>query len=404
VVGGRFLDDAFVEGLGGDAGTVQVLLTDAGGTVPAEVGTGGGRRDVFVFEDEDGAPAARLVAVVDDAELIAQLDELDRGFILAGSVAAMLALVFALLLSWSLTRPLRELEAAADRVAAGDLESTLGVRSGGEVGRVMEAFNRMTHDLRHTREKLLRAERIAAWRDIARRIAHEVKNPLSPIQVSIETMRKTYAKKHPDFDEIFEESTLTILEEVERLKRIVTEFSRFARMPRPKPEELSVSDVVTHVAGLHQGGPVAVDVVEPDDLPTIRADREQLTQVLVNLVQNAADAARARHGDRGGHVRVVLERDDDGHAVCVRIQDDGPGIPDDQRDRVFEPYYTTKAGGTGLGLAIVHRIVGDHGGSIHVRESPLGGAEFVVRLTEQGPPKEAAGSLTDTASPLLPRL
>ena len=172
-----------------------------------------------------------------------------------------------------------------------------------------------------------------------------------PIQTSIETMRKTHARQHPDFDEIFEESTVTILEEVERLKRIVTEFSRFARMPRPQPVELAVEDVARHTVGLHGGGPVAVELTIEDPLPKVRADREQLTQVLVNLVQNAADAAKARHGESGGRVDVVLSAADvDGdEGVRVEVVDNGPGIPPDEQAKIFEPYYTTKAGGTGLG-------------------------------------------------------
>jgi len=403
IIGGRFLDEQYVRDLGSEAGHVQVLLTGASGEVPAEVATGGGRQTVHTFTDDAGEAAAHLVAVIDDSALSAQLDALNSRFLMGAVGAGFFALLLGLLLGLWAASPLKELRDAAERVAGGDLESTLAVRSGGEVGRALEAFNRMTRELRHTQEKLLRAERIAAWRDIARRIAHEIKNPLSPIQISIETMRKTYRKKHPDFDEIFEESTLMILEEVERLKRIVTEFSRFARMPRPKPEELDIGDVVGHVVGLHQSGDVLVELDQADDLPRIRVDREQITQVLVNLVQNAADAAKAGHGGPGGRVRVLVDRAPGDGGVEVRVQDDGPGIPVEERARVFEPYYTTKAGGTGLGLAIVHRIIGDHGGSIEIGASPLGGAEVIVFLTEAGPPLEAAGSLTDTAMPLVQR-
>lgn len=146
-----------------------------------------------------------------------------------------------------------------------------------------------------------------------------------------------------------------------------------------------------------------MELEQADDLPLIRVDREQITQVLVNLVQNAADAAKASHGGRGGRVRVLVHRAARDRAIEIRVQDDGPGIPTEERARVFEPYYTTKAGGTGLGLAIVHRIVGDHGGTIEVGASPLGGAEMMVVLTAAGPPLEAAGSLTDTAMPLVQR-
>src|SRR5690606_34863717 len=204
-----------------------------------------------------------------------------------------------------IVRPLKELESAATRVGSGELSTMITVRSRGDVGKVLHAFNGMTAKLQNAQARLIRAERIAAWRDIARRIAHEIKNPLMPIQTSIETMRKARARQHPDFDEIFEESTLTILEEVERLKRIVTEFSRFARLPRPRPSELAMDELVQHVVGLHAGGDVLVTMEVEDELPLVRADREQLTQVLVNLVQNASDAARARWGSSGGRVHLV---------------------------------------------------------------------------------------------------
>ncbi len=400
VVGGRFLGDGYATDLLGDVTPVHLALTDGGR--PGGMPWKGERREVHVFRSAAGRPAARLVAAIDEAPLRAHLARLDRGFLIAGALAFAGALLLGTILALTLGRPLRQLETAASRVASGDLQSMIDVTYGGEVGRALGAFNRMTEELRGTRARLLRAERIAAWRDIARRIAHEIKNPLSPIQVSIETMRKTYAKKHPDFDEIFEESTLTILEEVERLKRIVTEFSNFARLPRPRPTPLDPREVIDHVASLHMGGEVALEVDAPEALPTIRADREQITQVLVNLVQNAVDAAKAAHPEGGGHVRITA-RPGDGGGVDITVDDDGPGIPPEDRDRIFEPYYTTKSHGTGLGLAIVHRIVDDHTGTLRVDASPLGGAQMRMHLTAEGPPPEADVSQTDAAVPLVRR-
>jgi two-component system, NtrC family, nitrogen regulation sensor histidine kinase NtrY len=363
------------------------------------VDAGGGRRDVYVFEDLEGRPAARIVAAIDDAPLRARIAEIDRRVYLTLGVSLGIAVLLGLLLAVRITSPLRELESAATRVAGGELSTLITAQSGGEVGKALRAFNRMTAELEHAQARLIRAERIAAWRDIARRIAHEIKNPLMPIQTSIETMRKTHARRHPDFDEIFEESTTTILEEVERLKRIVTEFSRFARMPRPQPAELSVVEVTQHVVGLHSSGDVTVTFETEGEIPRVRADREQLTQVLVNLVQNAADAARAKHPDGGGRAHIVISSA--GGGVKIEVIDNGIGIPEAERGRVFEPYYTTKAGGTGLGLSIVHRIISDHGGRIDVDEAEDGGAVFEIHLTREGPPQEAEGSMTDGALPLV---
>ena len=398
-VGGQVLDDEFVQSLVADVPPVRLVLTDADGAIPPDVPAGGGSQPVAVFEDLEGQPAARLVAAADDGPLRARLAELDQTVAFAIASALGVAVLLGLLITYWIVRPLKELESAATRVGSGELSTMITVRSRGDVGKVLHAFNGMTTKLQNAQARLIRAERIAAWREIARRIAHEIKNPLMPIQTSIETMRKTHARRHPDFDEIFEESTLTILEEVERLKHIVTEFSRFARLPRPKPAELSVEEVTQHVVGLHAGGDVLVTMEVEGELPRVRADREQLTQVLVNLVQNAADAARARHGQHGGRVHVLLSRAEDG--VRVEVIDNGTGIPELERGRIFEPYYTTKSSGTGLGLAIVHRIVSDHGGRIDVDEAEGGGAVFEVTLTRAGPPKEIEGSHTDGEPPLI---
>lgn len=406
-VGGHVLDQAYVAALGADVPPVRLFLTGPDGELPPDAARGGPREDVHVFEDLRGAPSARVVASVDDRALQARMRELDQQLLYALGVTVVIAFLGGIVAAFWLTGPLVELESAAARVASGDMSTTITIHSGGEVRKALMAFNHMTGELKHAQAKLIRAERIAAWRDIARRIAHEIKNPLMPIQTSIETMRKTHARRHPEFDEIFEESTVTILEEVERLKRIVTEFSRFARMPRPQPVELAVEDVARHTVGLHSGGAVEVELHVEGALPRVRADREQLTQVLVNLVQNAADAARARHGDGGGRVEVVLspaEVEGD-EAVRVEVIDNGPGIPPEEQAKIFEPYYTTKSGGTGLGLAIVHRIVSDHGGSIDVGavDGPEGGAVFEILLTRAGPPMEASTTQTDAALPLLRR-
>ncbi len=377
----------------------------------------GTTRDVATLADAAGAPALRVVAVRDDAPHRAALAAIDRTVGLALLAAALFAALMGVLLARATTRPLASLEAAAARVASGDLASTIGGSPRGEAGRATAAFDHMTRELTTAQRRLVRAERIAAWRDIAQRIAHEIKNPLLPIQVSIETMRKTYARAHPDFPEIFEESTQMILEEVRRLERIVTEFSRFARLPRPRPEPLDLRELLAHLEAMHVTRDVPLRVRVAGTLPLVRADREQLTQVLVNLVQNAAEAARARHGGGEGTaalVEVVAGPDASG-GVALRVRDNGPGFPPgSERQRVFEPYFTTRAGGTGLGLAIVHRILGEHGATIELGDAePLargdslppgadpaaarGGAEVHVVLTLEGPPPDVETSRSGAA-------
>jgi signal transduction histidine kinase len=265
---------------------------------------------------------------------------------------------------------LSELEAAAERVARGDLSTQIGRRFHGRADQTIRTFDRMTSELAEMRNRLGEAERAAAFQDIAQRIAHEIKNPLSPIQLSIETLRKAHARRSPEFDEIFEESTRAILEEVRRMERIVREFSEFARLPKAQPGLLELGSLAADTLALYEPDDVQLEVIHPQPV-MVRVDREQLARVLVNLVQNALDAARSNPAPR---VEVRVEEG------ALHVDDNGPGIPVSERERVFEPYFTTKEQGTGLGLAIVKRIIGDHGGSIRIETSPLGGARITLRL------------------------
>ncbi len=299
----------------------------------------------------------------------------------------------------------REVREVAARLSRGDFD----VRLESGASETRDAIGRMAVELERARARAAKAERVAAWRDIAQRIAHEIKNPLTPIRMAIETMQKTFARGHPDFPEIFDESTRTVLEEVARMERIVTEFSRFARLPRPRAVLTSPRELVAHVVAMHDVGAAAL--TSPDsrssprvrlevedgyaregDEPRARLDREQITQVLVNLIQNAIDATSAIHEAKDGQVLVRLRRDANG-SIGIEVHDDGPGVPEGERGRIFEPYVTHKAHGTGLGLPICDRIVSDHGGSLTVDASPiLSGARFVVTLDPRGPAEEADGS------------
>jgi signal transduction histidine kinase len=181
-----------------------------------------------------------------------------------------------------------------------------------------------------------------------------------------------------DVGEIVEESTQSVLEEVERLKRIVSEFSDFARLPRADVAPCDASEVVASALALYTGAAPVEHRLAPD-LPPIEADKGQLSQVLLNLVENARDAIAGK-GD--GRIVVSTRRGDAGDRIEIAVEDNGPGVAADRKDKVFAPYYTTKLGkgGTGLGLAIVHRIVSDHGGRITVGDAAGGGARFVVEL------------------------
>jgi signal transduction histidine kinase len=306
-----------------------------------------------------------------------------NGFGIVLLVSTLAGAALGALLGFLLSRPrtvadesvLATLEQAAERVAQGDLSSEIGVRFGGRADQTVRSFDRMTAELREMRAKLAEAERAAAWQDMAQRIAHEIKNPLSPIRMALETMRKAHDKRLPEFDEIFDESSRAMLEEVQRMERIVREFSQFARLPKARPGALSLGALVQETARLYTPEEVALELSVPRDERLIHADREQLTQVLINLIANGVHAACS-----GGQAQLRLTLEQTSDETVLSVEDSGPGVPPDQRTRVFEPYVTSKAEGTGLGLAIVRKIVADHAGTVGVEDGSLGGARFVVRL------------------------
>jgi len=385
VAAGRFLDKSFVRRLR-LRGDTQVLIKDATGQILAQPTSGWKRyarypQRVTRLRGPDGKVVATLTLAASDARLKLTLEVINY---LAGALA-LGALLLSLLIGAlvrPIARPLEQLVVAAEAVAAGDLEHRIPERRRrDEVGELIISFNRMTSELADSKQRLVAAERVAAWREIARRIAHEIKNPLFPIQTSIETLRKVHAKKHPDFEEIFAESTATILEEVERLKHIVTEFSNFARLPKPSPQRFDVGEWLQATVGLYATDGLEAGVQAETGLELV-GDREQLTQVLANLVQNARDATRAAKQPK---VEVTARRVDD--LVELAVRDNGGGVDAKAAGQLFVPYFTTKkdSGGTGLGLAICHRIITDHGGTIEAASEPGRGACFVVRLPEQGP-------------------
>jgi signal transduction histidine kinase len=327
----------------------------------------------------DGTPVAVIQLVVSDgdmANLLSRITLVSAGLALGALIGVVL---IGLLVARRTARDLDQLVAGSLAAARGDLDHRVQVRSADEIGAVATAFNFMMDDLRSSKERLVIAERIAAWQEIARRLAHEIKNPLTPIQMAMDTLRKTWKKQHPSFGEILEESTTTVMEEADRLKRIVSEFSAFARMPKPELQRVDLNELVRSALALYQGGAAPIDVVLFEPLPEIDADKNQLNQVVLNLVENARDAISQRSD---GHITVSTRRGEAGDRALLIVEDNGPGVPGDLKDKVFAPYFTTKhaRGGTGLGLAIVHRIVSDHGGRIAVADALGGGARFAIEL------------------------
>ena len=293
-------------------------------------------------------------------------------------------IVLAILLSsWAaarVTRPVEQLARAAQDVASGNWNTRVDVHGDDEIGQLADSFNRMTTELLAHKERLVQTERVAAWRELARRLAHELKNPLFPLQLTVENLTRARTQSPEQFDEVFRESSQTLLAEIANLKGIIGRFSEFSKMPQPQLQPVQVNDVVRGVAQLYQAQlqepgrvPIHCNLSLDEKLPVIAADSELLHRALSNLVLNAMDAM-----PDGGEL-VLRTRRDDGKVV-IEVSDTGSGLTREECERIFTPYYTSKQHGTGLGLAIVQSVVSDHGGRISVQSEPGRGTTFVIEL------------------------
>jgi two-component system nitrogen regulation sensor histidine kinase NtrY len=224
---------------------------------------------------------------------------------------------------------------------------------------------------------LIKAQKVAAWREVARRIAHEIKNPLTPIQLSAQRMLRKQREKAEDLGDAVEEGAATIVAEVKTLKTLVNEFSGFARMPAGSPEPANLHEIIDAALNLYQGAyqDVAFQRAYAPDLPAANLDREQMKRVFVNLIDNALEAM-----GRTGEIRIGTSWQAAMQMMRVEVADNGPGIPPEDKDKLFLPYFSTKKRGTGLGLAIVSRIVSDHHGYIRVEDNVPRGTRFVIEL------------------------
>jgi len=224
---------------------------------------------------------------------------------------------------------------------------------------------------------LIRAQKVAAWREVARRLAHEIKNPLTPIQLSADRLRRHFGGAPPQAKALIDECTATIIGEVESLKGLVDEFSQFARMPSPRTVPSDLGQLITDTIALYNGlfTDVTIEQRFAPGVPLVRLDPEQVRRVIINLVDNAIEAM-----ERRGHIVVETQLDAANSLVRVVVADDGPGIPPAEREKLFLPYYSTKRRGSGLGLAIVRRIIAEHGGSIDVGDNTPRGTRFTIEL------------------------
>jgi two-component system nitrogen regulation sensor histidine kinase NtrY len=322
---------------------------------------------------------------------------LRRQILNIAAAVALAAILIGLLLSWwissRITRPIEELANGAREVASGRWDTRIDVQASDEIGQLAGAFNHMTRTLAAQKEKLVQTERVAAWRELARRLAHELRNPLFPLQITVENLQRARQLGPAQFQEVFNESTATLKAELANLNSIVGRFSDFSKMPAPQFTQVNVNEALRNAVRLFEpqftavGKPaITTEYFLKESLPDIDADPDLLHRAFQNLVLNALDAMPA-----GGS--LTLRTADAEDSVRIEFADTGKGLTPEECSRLFTPYYTTKLQGTGLGLAIVQSVVSDHCGTISVSSEEGRGATFRIDL-----PKRQQGVLTKPKS------
>ena len=320
-----------------------------------------------------------------EAEISRRVSALDDALLLAALGLSIAALSLAYSLAKRIAGPVNALTEATHRVAGGDLDVSLQTESKDEIGTLFASFIQMTADLKRQRADLERTKKLEAWAEMARQVAHEVKNPLTPIQLSTEHLLRVYTDPDVDFESVLRECSDTILEQVKTLRQISMEFSTFASPEPLKPEDTDVGELLRDTVEPYLTAPpdgVTVELDQAGELPRMRVDRRLLKRTLLNLIENALHAV----GD-GGVIRIQAKptRLNGGGFVELTVTDTGVGIESEIAERIFEPYFSTRATGTGLGLAIAKKVVADHGGTIALESEPGRGTRVTIHLPMDSP-------------------
>jgi two-component system nitrogen regulation sensor histidine kinase NtrY len=303
-----------------------------------------------------------------------------RGVAIELVIVLVIATGIGLFVARRATRRVSTLRAAASRVAGGDLSVRVAPTGRDELDDLGRAFDRMVAELGDARARLEYLQKVSAWQEVARRLAHEIKNPLTPIQLAVQELRSKYRGDDPAYRNLLGTAAEILDEEIGSIRRLVDDFSAFAKLPKVEPSPVDLGALIEDFARAHPEWSEAVHVDRPAVAVRAMCDRMLLRRVLANLVENAVQAAAG--AGRRPEVRLAVTRDGQPGTAAIRVDDNGPGIAPADRQRVFDPYVTTKEHGTGLGLAIVRKIAIDHGGDVTVSDAPapLGGARFQVVL------------------------
>jgi signal transduction histidine kinase len=330
------------------------------------------------LKNSAGEVLAVLTVAISRGRLVAEQQQIRAIAYGVASAGILLAIIFSLWIAARVSRPVEELARAAEEVASGSWDTQVPVRGRDEVAVLARSFNHMTGELSNQRDRLVQSERVAAWRELARRLAHELKNPLFPLQLTVENLVRARQLPEAEFDEVFNESTQTLGMEIGNLKKIIGRFSDFSKMPKPELERVDAREAVERVRALYavaseEGPKIMVKTDVDNRAMPLMVDPELLHRALSNLVLNAKDAM-----PEGGTVTVSARAK--GDAVELRVADTGQGLTPEECERLFTPYYTTKLHGTGLGLAIVQSVVADHAGTITVESGNGRGTTFVITL------------------------
>jgi two-component system, NtrC family, nitrogen regulation sensor histidine kinase NtrY len=379
-----------------DADEVELARTDRGRPldperelqlqVNQELGEDGELEAIFATDRARFEELEEMSRFVDTYSQVEQRRETDeRTYVYVFAALLGITIVAAVGVGSGLARGvssrLARLVAATEQVGAGDLSLRVEVGGQDEISELSRAFNHMLGEIETNRGRIEYLQQLATWQGMARRLAHEIKNPLTPIQLAVQEIHQRYTGSDPGYRQVVN-TTLEVVEaEVGTLRRLVSEFSDFARLPKAKvsPDDLfafleAQRDQRSLSATPQSGARVEFEI--PSGSAPVRLDRQMFRRVLINLINNASQATRGREG---ALIRIVAEQPR-GKWLRLHVDDNGPGIPEALRPTIFDPYVTHTAGGTGLGLAIVKKIVVEHGGTIDVDQSPGGGARISIVL------------------------